>query len=151
MTSERFRIVDDAHVYFVTYSVVEWLPVFVSETACRIVTDSLNVCHEKKGLRTNAYVIMPTHMHAILFDRSSDNERLERSLADFRKFTGRQLSDFCGATCRSASPKRCGHHRRRTGNDDSGSRAAIPRRSRVRSSGGRSWIIFTRIPVERGL
>ena len=27
MTSERYRIVDDAHVYFVTYSVVEWLPV----------------------------------------------------------------------------------------------------------------------------
>ena len=97
MTSERYRITDDAHVYFVTYSIVEWLPVFVSEKACRIITDSLNFCHQKKHLRTNAYVIMPTHFHAIFFDAEFDNERLKRSLTDFRKFTGRALSDFCGS------------------------------------------------------
>jgi len=95
MTSERYRITDDAHVYFVTYSVVEWLPVFISEEACRVITDSLNFCHDNKGLHTNAYVIMPTHMHAVVFDSTFDNERLQRSLADFRKFTGRSLSDFC--------------------------------------------------------
>ena len=95
MTTERYRIVDDAHVYFVTYSIVEWLPVFVADAACRIVTDSLNFCHEKKGLCTNAFVIMPTHMHAIFFDKTFDNERLQRSLTDFRKFTGRSLSDYC--------------------------------------------------------
>ena len=65
MTTERFRICDDAHVYFVTYTIVQWLPVFVSEEACRIVTNSLNFCQEQKGLCTNAYVIMPTHLHAI--------------------------------------------------------------------------------------
>ncbi len=95
MTTERYRIVDDTHVYFVTYSIVEWLPVFVSEEACRIVTDSLNFCHDKKGLCTNAYVIMPTHMHVIFFDNTFDNERLQRALADFRKFTGRSRSDYC--------------------------------------------------------
>jgi len=51
MTTERYRITDDAHIYFVTYSVVEWLPVFVSDVACRIVTDSLNFCHQNKHLR----------------------------------------------------------------------------------------------------
>jgi REP element-mobilizing transposase RayT len=79
----------------VTYSVVDWLPVFVSEQACRIITDSLNFCHRQKALRVNAYVIMPTHMHAIFFDSDFDSGRLQRSLADFRKFTGRSLSDFC--------------------------------------------------------
>ena len=94
MTTERYRITGDAHVYFVTYSIVEWLPVFVSEESCRIVTESLNFCREKKGLCTNAYVIMPTHMHAIFFDHAFDNDRLQRSLTDFRKFTGRSLSDY---------------------------------------------------------
>jgi hypothetical protein len=47
-----------------TVSVVNWLPVFVSEDACRIVTGSLNYCREHKGLRVNAYVIMPTDLHA---------------------------------------------------------------------------------------
>ena len=92
---ERYRIRPDAAVYFVTYSVVEWLPVFVSEAACRIVTDSLNYCDQHKGFCTNAFVIMPTHIHAIVFDHDFDSTRLVASLADFRKFTGRSLSDFC--------------------------------------------------------
>jgi putative transposase len=92
---ERYRISPDAAVYYVTYSIVEWLPVFVSEAACRIITDSLNYCHANKGLRVNAFVIMPTHMHAIVFDKDFDSKRLENTLTDFRKFTGRSLSDFC--------------------------------------------------------
>lgn len=93
---ERYRIHSESALYFVTYTVVDWLPVFVSEDACRIVTESLDFCHHNKGLRVNAYVIMPTHLHAIVFDQEFDTDRLQASLADFRKFTGRSLSDFCG-------------------------------------------------------
>ena len=92
---ERYRIQPDAAVYYVTYSVVDWLPVFISGAACGIVADSFNFCHERKGLRINAYVIMPTHIHAIVFDGSYDSRRLEATLTDFRKFTGRTLSDYC--------------------------------------------------------
>jgi REP element-mobilizing transposase RayT len=81
-------------VYYVTYSVVDWLPVFISSAACGIVTESLNFCHDRKGLRINAFVIMPTHFHAIVFDAEYGTARLESTLTDFRKFTGRSLSDF---------------------------------------------------------
>ena len=93
---ERYRIHADASVYFLTYSIVEWLPVFVTESSCKIVTESLTFCHEKKNLRINAYAIMPTHLHLIAFDAEHDSARLTKTLADFRKFTGRQLSDYCG-------------------------------------------------------
>ena len=89
---ERYRIHADAAIYYLTYSVVEWLPVFVSQASCEIVTESLSFCHRAKGLRVNAYVIMPTHLHLIVFDADWDSERLRRTLADLRKFTGRQLS-----------------------------------------------------------
>ena len=92
---ERHRLTERGSLYFVTFSVVEWLPVFVSEDACRIVTESLNFCHEHKGLRTNAYVVMPTHLHGMWFHESLDGERLREALVDFRKYTGRSLSDFC--------------------------------------------------------
>ena len=95
MTTVRYRIVDGALVYFVAFSLVEGLPVFVSDEPCKIVTDSLNFCREKKGLCTNAFVILPTHMHMIVFDEAYDNERLQRSLTDFRRFTGRSLNDYC--------------------------------------------------------
>jgi putative transposase len=92
---ERLRVRDDAALYYLTYSAVDWLPVFVSQPACKIITDSLGFCHREKHLRINAFVIMPTHMHLIVFDADMDSGRLLRSLADFRKYTGRQLSDYC--------------------------------------------------------
>jgi len=92
---ERYRIHNDAHVYFVTFSIVEWLPVFVTEKTFRIVSESFNFCHQRKNLRIHAYVIMPTHLHAIVFDAEWNSERLEQTLTDFRKFTGRQLTDWC--------------------------------------------------------
>ena len=91
---ERYRIVEDVGLYYVTFTVVEWLPVFINETACRIVTESLNFCIRHKYLKVNAYVIMPTHLHAILFDVEFNSERLKHTLDDMRKFTGRQLLDY---------------------------------------------------------
>jgi hypothetical protein len=109
---ECYRIGPDAAVYFVTYSVVEWLPVFVSDSFCNIITNSLSYCHDHKLLRVNAYVIMPTHLHAIVFDSEYDSRRLENTMTDFRKFTGRTLSDICAKhmprcfteTLRAAAP-----------------------------------------------
>ena len=92
---ERYKIADDVGIHFVTLSVVEWLPVFVSEGACQVLADSLNFCHERKGLRVNAYVIMPTHVHGIVFLRRFDPEALKSALTDLRKFTGRRLIEYC--------------------------------------------------------
>ena len=93
---ERYRIDPAVGVYFVTFTVVDWLPVFIDETACKIITTSLNYCHARKALRIHAYIIMLHHLHAILFDADFDSTRLKHTLDDFRKFTGRQLLDFCG-------------------------------------------------------
>ena len=41
---ESYRIVPDHAVYFVTFTVVEWLPVFVNNDTCQIVTQSLDLC-----------------------------------------------------------------------------------------------------------
>ena len=93
---ERFRFHSDGGgLFFVTFSVVEWLPVFVSEAACRLLTDNLNFCHEHKGLRTNAYVVMPTHFHGIFYHASFAADELKNILHEFRKFTGHKLADLC--------------------------------------------------------
>jgi putative transposase len=92
---ERYQIHSDAALYFCTFSVTDWLPVFVSERPCQIVADSLRFCHDQKHLGVDAFVIMPTHLHLIVFDREWDPARLQETLTDFRKFTGRHLAEFC--------------------------------------------------------
>ena len=94
---EPYRIVEEHGAYFMTFTVVEWLPVFVSEEPCQIIVDSLNFCHREMFLRTNAYVIMPTHVHFIGFDADLDSQRLARAITALRKFTGRRLCDYCTA------------------------------------------------------
>ena len=79
---ERYRIVKDVGLYYVTFTIVEWLPIFLDETPCKIITDSFNYCIKNKHLGVNAYVIMPTHLHAILFDVDFDSERLKHTLDD---------------------------------------------------------------------
>jgi len=92
---EIYRIHDDHALYFLTFSVVQWLPIFVNEEACLIITESLNFCHREKYLRTNAFVIMPTHLHLIAFDKDNNSDRLSRTLTDMRKYTGHHLTDYC--------------------------------------------------------
>ncbi len=92
---ETFRIVQDAALYYMTFSVVEWLPIFVNEEACLIITDSLNYCHRNKGLRTNAFVIMPTHMHLIGTDVEFNMQQFQQTIADMRKHTGKMLANYC--------------------------------------------------------
>jgi putative transposase len=82
---ERYRITPDSAVYFVTFSVIDWLPVFVSESTCRIITESLQFCCREKTLCVNACVIMPTHLHAIVVDRTFNSAQLQKTLTDFRK------------------------------------------------------------------
>gem|GEM_PF-616576 len=93
---ERFKIhPSESAVYFCTFSVVEWLPVFISETACQVICQSLRYCHKEKFLAVDSFVIMPTHLHLIVFDREFQTERLEPTLLAFRKFTGRELVAHC--------------------------------------------------------
>ena len=92
---ETLRIHEGIALYYLTFSVVQWLPVFISEEPCLIVTESLNFCHREKGLRTNAFVIMPTHLHITVSDADFDVQRLRQTLSDIRKYTGRQLADYC--------------------------------------------------------
>lgn len=85
----------DSAAYYVTFTVVQWLPLFVREEPCRIITDSLNFCISNKGLLVGAFVVMPTHVHAIIADAEADPDRLRSTVDEFRKFTGRRLADLC--------------------------------------------------------
>ncbi len=94
---DSYKFIDGVYVYFVTFTIVDWLPVFIDPEPIEIIINSLRFCYDSKHLLIHAYVIMPNHIHLIVSDADYDNERLGKTLTDFRKFTGNGLADYIDA------------------------------------------------------
>ncbi|HHX08384.1 MAG TPA: transposase [Chloroflexi bacterium] len=99
---DSYKFIDGVYVYFVTFTIVDWLPVFINPEATEIVYDSLRFCHANKYLRIHAYVIMPNHVHLLVSDADFENERLGKTLTEFRKFTGNKLAEYIDANLSEA-------------------------------------------------
>ena len=51
MSGDRYFITDQNAAYFLTFTVVDWVDVFIRPVYKQIIVDALNFCIEKKGLR----------------------------------------------------------------------------------------------------
>lgn len=89
--SHGYRHYGDArYIYFITSTVVDWIPLFISYRYCNIVMESLEYCRRHKGLRIHAYVIMPTHIHLIVSIEPA--AALPGVVRDLKRYTSRALS-----------------------------------------------------------
>ena len=85
----KFKIYNSDKLYFVTFTVVEWIRVFDDIKHINIFIDSIGYCQEHKGLEVYAWVIMPNHVHMIL-GRNSEI-LLSDIIRDIKGFTSRQI------------------------------------------------------------
>ena len=143
---EVLRIHEDIPLYYLTFSVIEWLPVFVSEEPCLIVTESLNFCHREKSLRTSIFCVMPTHVHLIVLDADLDTQRLRQTLMDMLSSLAGGLQTIASATCLPRSVKSCAARGEPIAPGSSGSRVVTRRPSIRRPFGKAKWITSTIIP-----
>ncbi len=65
---DRYNLIDGIYVYYITFIILDWLPVFVNPEPTQILVESMRFCIKEKGMRIHAYVIMPNHIHMIVFD-----------------------------------------------------------------------------------
>jgi REP element-mobilizing transposase RayT len=93
-----YKFMDGVYVYFVTFPIIDWLIIFINPEPIEIINDSLRYCINNKHLCIHAYVIMPNHIHQIVFDSNFDNDRLGKTLTEFRKFTGNKLANYIDNT-----------------------------------------------------
>jgi REP element-mobilizing transposase RayT len=84
----RYKVYDPSATYFVTSTIVAWLPVFTTAATCDILVESLAYCRQHKGLSLFGWVILDNHFHAVVAA-----PELTRVLADLKKFTARRLLD----------------------------------------------------------
>lgn len=83
--SRKYKIRDQDKLYFVTFTVIHWLDVFIRREYRDIFLDSLRYCQKNKGLEVCAYVIMSSHVHMIIGRNSDPN--LEGIIRDIKKYT----------------------------------------------------------------
>lgn len=88
MTRTRYRIFENAYPYFLTNTVVAWLPIFSRPELADIILESWRFLQSKRNVRIFAYVIMENHLHWI-----ASGKDLSQQVGRFKSFTARQIID----------------------------------------------------------
>lgn len=83
-----YQIDNQAAMYFLTLTVVEWADVFTRDRYRRIIIESLDYCRKEKGLKIYAYVIMSNHLHLVV---SAEDKNLSSVLRDFKRHTANTI------------------------------------------------------------
>ncbi len=91
MSSENYLIGDQNAVYFLTFTIVDWVDVFTRNCYRMIIVDSLNYCIESKGLIIYSWCLMSNHLHLVA--KANDSFRLSDIIRDFKKFTAKKIID----------------------------------------------------------
>jgi REP element-mobilizing transposase RayT len=86
MTFNSWQVPD--HLYFITASICGWKHLFIETTYAEIVVNSLAWLRKEKRMFLYAFVLMPSHLHAIIqpVDRS-----IGKLLQDFASFTAHAI------------------------------------------------------------
>jgi REP element-mobilizing transposase RayT len=90
MTNSYRVFTDKNYAYFVTWTVVEWLPIFSEARYREIVLDSLTYLRTNKHTQLNVFVVMSSHIHAIFWQ--DDGVNLSDVTSDFKRYTSREIS-----------------------------------------------------------
>src|SRR5262249_60717879 len=86
MTRTRYRIYETEHPYFMTCTIVGWLPVFPRPEAVNIVLDSWRFLQQNRDLKLYGYVILENHLHLI-----ASAPELANAIKSFKMFTAGEL------------------------------------------------------------
>ena len=87
--SRKYKILDQEKPYFVTFTVVYWIDVFIKKEYRDIFLESVKYCQKHNGLEVYAWCIMTSHVHMILGTKGYS--KLEDIIRDLKSFTSRSI------------------------------------------------------------
>ncbi|MDF2456250.1 MAG: transposase [Cytophagaceae bacterium] len=83
--SRKYRIDNERHAHFVTFTVINWIDFFIREEYRSVLVKSLEYCQQHKGLEIHAYCIMTSRIHLII--GTNGINKLENIIRDFKRHT----------------------------------------------------------------
>lgn len=87
--SRNYKFHNPKGLYFVSFTVVEWLDVFTRNIYKDILLESLTYCQKEKGMEIYSWVIMTNHVHLVF--RSIGEIPPNQILGDFKRHTSKAL------------------------------------------------------------
>ncbi len=88
----KYKITDQTEIYFVTFTVVNWIDVFIRDNYREVFVDSIQFCQREKGLQVYAWVIMTSHVHMII--GTEGKMKLEDIIRDMKRHTSHTIKDI---------------------------------------------------------
>jgi REP element-mobilizing transposase RayT len=82
----RYTIRELGVPYFITFTVVKWIPIFTRKPYFDILIDTLRFCRQYKDLKVYAYVILDNHLHLVVA-----GDKLTDIIRDFKSYTAKLL------------------------------------------------------------
>lgn len=86
MGRSRYKIYDTSYPYFVTCTILHWIPIFTRPKIVGIIIDSLIYLQKDAGLKIYAFVILENHLYLIVESKS-----VSKDMARFKSFTARMI------------------------------------------------------------
>ena len=81
---------DAKELYFVTFTIVEWIPIFTKQKYCDIIVENLEFYRKNQGLRVHYLVMMPEHIHLMV----SSNSNLSDVIRNMKSYCAREAIDL---------------------------------------------------------
>ena len=88
MSSENYTIEDQHAVYFLTFTVTDWVDVFTRPVYNNIIPEALTYCRTNKGLKLYAWCLMTNHLHLVC--QTEAPFRMTDFIRDFKQFTAKK-------------------------------------------------------------
>lgn len=78
--SRKYKFRDDDQLYFVTFTVTNWVDLFIRNEYKDIVLASIRYCQQQKDLEVHAWCLMTSHMHMIIGTKGNPLSNIMRDL-----------------------------------------------------------------------
>ncbi|MEZ2336732.1 transposase [Mucilaginibacter sp. RCC_168] len=84
----QYRVRNPEEVYFVTFTIVDWVDIFTRPAYKQLIIESLNYCQQHKGLEVYGYCLMTNHLHLLI--SAKHPATLPDIIRDFKKHTSKE-------------------------------------------------------------
>ncbi|MFQ5821631.1 MAG: transposase [bacterium] len=85
----RYKNYPDSGVYFITSTVIDWVPIIINEPIALIILESFKFCQKEKNLLIYGYVIMLNHFHMMIGMEEPD--KIPDVIRDLKRHTSQEI------------------------------------------------------------